>query len=125
MATRHTLPKRLLATLQRRLEEEREELLAQMQELTSSADVTKWRDAGFDDDAADTGAATFERERAQSLAINARRILRQIEDALRRIEEGVYGLCERCGRPIERDRLEAIPYTTLCVECKRRDEHGR
>jgi RNA polymerase-binding protein DksA len=110
--------------LRERLEEERGELVAQSDELEAAADVTQWRDAGFDDDAADTGTATFERERAQSLALNARRLLEQIEGALRRMDEDAYGRCERCGNYIEFARLEAIPYTTLCIEDKRREAHG-
>ncbi|NPA38765.1 MAG: TraR/DksA family transcriptional regulator, partial [Candidatus Nanohaloarchaeota archaeon] len=43
-------------------------------------------------------------------------ILREIDKALERIEEGTYGYCEVCGKPIEEKRLEAIPWTTLCKE---------
>lgn len=104
---------------------EREELLSQIDGLDAEADVTRWRDGGFDDDPADTGAANIERERAQSLSLHARRLLTQIEDALERIDSGQYGVCRRCGEPIEAARLEAIPYAELCVACKKLEEHGR
>ena len=114
-----------MTRLGKQLARDREELLVQAAELDATADVGAWRDSGFDDDYADTGSATFERERAQSLAINARRILQQVEDALRRLEAGTYGVCERCGLQIETERLEALPYVTLCLTDARRDEHDR
>lgn len=107
-----------LTKLRTRLEAEREELLAQAVVLDATAVVGHWRDGGYTDDSADTGTATFERERAQSLAINARRILVQVDDALKRIDSGDYGKCERCGEQIEVGRLEALPYATLCLSCK-------
>ncbi len=116
------LSKAALARLRAQLEAEREQLLAEMVVLDATQVVGMWRDSGYDDDYADTGSATFERERAQSLALNARRILTQIEDALKRVESGSYGLCERCGKPIESERLEALPYATLCLADKQLDE---
>jgi DnaK suppressor protein len=125
MATKKKLTKSQLTQVRDALLAERDQLLAQAIDLDAEADIKKWRDAGFDDDPADTGSANFERERAQSLANHARRILIQIDDALERLDAGSYGRCERCGDPIEFARLEAIPYATLCLEDKRRDEHGR
>lgn len=87
--------------------------------------MSQWRDGSHDGDVVDTGSASYERERAQSLALHARRILRQVDDALVRLDRGVYGRCERCGDWIGFDRLEAVPYATLCLEDKRRDETGR
>lgn len=120
-----TLSKTARERLRKALEQERGELQEQVRDLEASADIREWGDGGFDDDAADTGTATFERERAQSLARHTRNLLSQIEDALARMEDGSYGRCQRCGDPIELARLEAIPYATLCLEDKRRDERGR
>lgn len=125
MATRKKLSKTALSKLRDRLVEEHEQLQEQARALDEEADIRRWRDAGFDDDPADTGSANVERERAQSLALHARRLMVQIEDALKRMDHGTYGVCERCGEPIEAARLDAIPYATLCLEDKRRDEHGR
>jgi DnaK suppressor protein len=105
--------------------EERQMLLGQVEELDAEADVKRWRDGGFDDDPADSGSASFERETAQSLSRHARSLLTEIDDALRRIEDGSFGACERCGQQIHQDRLEALPYARLCLDCKRRDETGR
>lgn len=125
MATKKKLTKKDLKVLEQALRDERADLLGQASELDAEADITQWRDAGFDDDPADTGSANFERERAQSLANHARRIITQIDDALHRMEQGTFGECQRCGEMIERERLEAIPYATFCLSCKRLEEHGR
>ncbi|MDQ3931700.1 MAG: TraR/DksA C4-type zinc finger protein [Actinomycetota bacterium] len=122
MARQMKLTSEALARLRQQLLAEREELLGQTVVLDATAVVGLWRDSGYDDDYADTGSATFERERAQSLALNARRILVQIDDALKRMDAGIYGLCERCGQAIEVERLEALPYATLCLGDKQLDE---
>ncbi|HSN07288.1 MAG TPA: TraR/DksA C4-type zinc finger protein [Candidatus Angelobacter sp.] len=57
-----------------------------------------------------------------SLANNARELLLQNERALARLEDGTYGICERCGRPIGKLRLQAFPRVTLCVSCKQLEE---
>ncbi len=114
-----------LASIREALLEERAGLLAQVADLDAEADVNYWRESGFDDDPADAGSASFERETAQSLSNHARGLLTQIGDALRRMDAGSYGLCERCGKPIDIARLEALPYALLCLDCKRRDETGR
>jgi DnaK suppressor protein len=125
MAARKALTKTQLRAIREELLEERAQLVSQVEDLNAEADVNNWREGGFDDDPADAGSASFERETAQSLSNHSRRLLTQIDDALRRMDAGSYGVCERCGEKIELERLEAIPYTTLCLECKRRDESGR
>ena len=77
-------------------------------------------DAG--DDPADAGAKTFQREHDLALTHNARELLAQNERALGRIAAGTYGVCESCGEPIGKARLQAFPRATLCVECKQREE---
>ena len=73
---------------------------------------------------ADTASVTVDREIDYSLEENEERVLAAIDAALARIENGTYGRCERCGKVIEEERLEAIPYATLCIDDKRRDERG-
>jgi DnaK suppressor protein len=77
-------------------------------------------DAG--DDQADAGAKTFEREHELALIHNIRELLAQNERALARITSGTYGVCESCGEPIGKARLQAFPRATLCVACKQREE---
>jgi DnaK suppressor protein len=66
---------------------------------------------------ADLGSDNFEQEFSLSLMENDEMTLDAIEGALERIESGVYGDCEECGTKIPKTRLEAIPYTPLCVKC--------
>jgi DnaK suppressor protein len=77
-------------------------------------------DAG--DDQADAGAKTFEREHELAMTQNARDLLARSEQALARIDAGTYGVCETCGQPIGKARLQAFPRATLCVSCKQREE---
>jgi RNA polymerase-binding protein DksA len=76
------------------------------------------------DELADHATDTYDRELDDSLEENAEQILREIEIALARIEDGSYGTCRVCGAEIPSERLEAIPYATLCVEDKRRLERA-
>ena len=72
----------------------------------------------------DVATATFDREMASTLEDNSNHVLAEIDAALARIEDGTYGACENCGRPISAERLEALPYATKCIECKRLEERG-
>jgi DnaK suppressor protein len=74
------------------------------------------------DDEADTSSKLFEREHELALSNNTRELLEQTEHALARIEAGTYGVCESCGKPIGKARLQAFPRATLCVACKQRQE---
>ena len=77
---------------------------------------------GAGDDQADAGAKTYEREQEISLANNAREMLLQTEHALERLDDGTYGICESCGNPIGKLRLQAAPRATLCMPCKMKQE---
>jgi DnaK suppressor protein len=69
-----------------------------------------------DNHLADTASETYEREFDEGLEEDAARQLREVEDALARIEDGSYGTCAVCGKQIAEDRLEALPATTLCID---------
>ncbi|MFI5618456.1 TraR/DksA family transcriptional regulator [Streptomyces sp. NPDC051567] len=77
---------------------------------------------GAGDDQADTGTKNITRESELALAANASSMLEQTERALERLEAGTYGLCENCGKPIGKARMQAFPRATLCVDCKQRQE---
>lgn len=64
----------------------------------------------------------MEHEKAMALAQGLERKLASIDHALRQAQNGAYGICERCGKPIDPARLEAVPETTLCLKCKVVDE---
>ncbi|MFJ2301636.1 TraR/DksA C4-type zinc finger protein [Streptomyces sp. NPDC087787] len=105
------------------LESEMERLSA---EITSSEESLAglMRDSGdgAGDDEADTGSKNITREHEMALAANAREMLTQTERALQRLDAGTYGLCETCGNPIGKARMQAFPRATLCVECKQKQE---
>jgi DnaK suppressor protein len=77
---------------------------------------------GAGDDQADSGTKTFEREHEMSLVINARDMVLQTERALARIDAKSYGMCEECGSPIGKARLQVFPRATLCMICKQKEE---
>ncbi|MBA3349925.1 MAG: TraR/DksA C4-type zinc finger protein [Actinobacteria bacterium] len=82
-------------------------------------------EVGLDEDYADSGTATFDRERDFSIRNNIQDLMDQTDLAVERIDAGIYGVCERCGRPIEAARLKALKHAVLCLECKRREERTR
>ncbi|WP_371129744.1 TraR/DksA family transcriptional regulator [Streptomyces sp. 2231.1] len=112
------------------VDEARAELLSEVERLrteisTSEASlVGLMRDSGdgAGDDQADTGTKNITREHEMALAANAREMLTQNEHALERLDSGTYGLCENCGNPIGKARMQAFPRATLCVECKQKQE---
>src|ERR687898_115153 len=112
---------------QKELDELRERLLAEQIELqeqlatieeqsfaTSQSDISG--EVSFDEENADAGTFTFERERDLSIENNVRDLLGKIDRALARMDDGTYGICSRCGKPIEKARLKALPYADLCIK---------
>jgi DnaK suppressor protein len=81
-------------------------------------------ETAFDNHPADVATATFDRELAYSLDDSEERVLAAIDAALRRIDDGTYGTCLRCGKPISEERLDAMPYAELCIECARETERS-
>jgi DnaK suppressor protein len=116
---RSIVTKRDLQAYRRRLEAELAELNGQRAELEESTASSSLADAsgevGFDEEFADTGSFTFQRESDLSLVGNAKDLIDKVEHALARIDAGGFGRCEACGGPIEAERLDALPYTTLCL----------
>jgi RNA polymerase-binding protein DksA len=78
----------------------------------------------FDNHLADSATVTFTREMDYSLEENAGHVLAAIDEALKKIDDGTFGLCTRCGDPIAEERLEAMPYATKCIDCKRLEERA-
>ena len=78
--------------------------------------------SGYTMHMADMSADTYEREMAGSLADTEQEVLYQIDEALKRFDEGTYGLCEECEKPIGMSRLKVVPYTILCITCGREKE---
>ena len=72
----------------------------------------------------DAASGTLDREIDYSLEENSEQVLKAIDGALERIDAGRFGICETCGQPISEERLEAIPYATQCIDCRRKGERG-
>lgn len=120
MAGKITHTKKELDDLRQRLQAERAELQEQLttieetQFANSQSDISG--EVSFDEENADAGTFTFERERDLSIENNVRDLMGKIDRALARMDEGTYGICSRCGRPIEKARLKALPYADLCIK---------
>ena len=114
------LTKKEIDEFEARLQVERTELAEQLTTIedqtfaTTQSDLSG--DVGVDDESADAGTATFEREKELSIEQNVRDLLQKIDRALKRIDAGTYGICERCGKPIEKARIKALPYVDLCIK---------
>jgi DnaK suppressor protein len=120
MATKTAYTKKELDDLRTRLEGERQELEAQLQQIEEQSFANTQSDisgeVSFDEENADAGTFTFERERDLSIENNVRDLLGKIARAIARIDEGTYGICTRCGKQIEKARLKALPYVDLCIK---------
>jgi DnaK suppressor protein len=81
-----------------------------------SNDVDLVDDAGF----ADRGHSSEERSQVIAVVRALRSNLRDVERALSKMKTGTFGICERCGQPISTERLEALPWAELCIDCKQR-----
>ena len=72
----------------------------------------------------DVATITLDREIDYTLEENEERVIAAIDAALARIDDGTFGNCLGCGRQIAAERLEAVPWTTQCIDCKRKEERG-
>ena len=75
-------------------------------------------DVQFDEESGQGDTMNVERERDLALSAQAMAAVEDIDRALAKIDAGTYGVCERCGHPIPKERLRALPYAALCVACK-------
>ncbi|MDR2617975.1 MAG: TraR/DksA family transcriptional regulator [Treponema sp.] len=73
-------------------------------------------------DLADVASDDIDRKMIEALGSQDLKRLKLIDSALTRIQQGKYGLCMKCGKKIPKDRLEAIPYALMCIDCKTADE---
>ena len=112
------------------LESRRAELLALRARMLATAEgivpddseTGEINSAAGDQHLADHASDMLDREMDWTLEENAEHIVQEIDAALARIDEGTYGICAACGEPIPEERLDAVPYATLCVRDKRLEE---
>ena len=122
-------PAKTLDKLRRLLEEDRGTYQRQAHDLAAEAEaLASEREPGdtqFDEESGEGDTLNIERERDLALSASARQAVEEIDRALYRMETGIYGVCERCGKRISVARLEALPSAALCIDCKSREERRR
>lgn len=107
--------------LRARLENERKRLTDELEQLKTTVRPADERREGSPFGKREEEATeSYELERRLTLEKSIREQLAAVEHALQKFEEGTYGLCDSCGRPIALERLEALPQATLCLDCKAR-----
>lgn len=113
----------------------RKALLAEQKRLSAALEYLHAENPGADQEGvidlgsleehlAEVGSITLDREMDYSLEDVVGQELSAISGALERIEQGSFGLCASCGEPISAGRLDARPWASLCIDCKRREERG-
>ena len=106
--------------------DERRRIQAALQNLHDENSRTLSEDAGeetaYDNHLADTATETYDRELDYTLEENSGHLLAEIDAALKRIQDGTYGICTNCDSRIPEERLEALPWATLCIGCQRNQE---
>ena len=113
------IKKRLLAE-RGRLENELHEIMERTSHSSELEQVTEM--STYDDHPADLASETFEREKDLALEGNITVLLEKVNTALEKIEDGTYGICDSCGIEINTNRLEALPWASLCLNCQDRLE---
>jgi RNA polymerase-binding protein DksA len=124
------MTKQELARFKKLLLAKREEILNDLgklkdQEMTSTLKDASGENSAYSFHMADVGTDNMEREKTFFFATQEGRFLYHIEQAIERIEKGTYGLCQECGMPIGKERLEAVPHARLCITCKSNEEKNK
>lgn len=118
------LAKSTLDRLGARLEEERQRLVAVIEEFERQREASRLAESSSEHNAdpenADGGSLAFEMEMDLSMEQNAKDLLVKVQHAQDRMQKGLYGTCEVTGKPIPVARLEALPYATTVVEAAER-----
>ena len=119
----HPVPSdKWLAKQQQALYTARAERLEEAEALKAEADQmaldAEPGDTQFDDESGEGSTTAVDRERDLALSAQARAEVVEIDVALDKVDEGTYGTCDKCGKPIPKARLEVIPWAALCVTCK-------
>src|ERR1043166_2122747 len=109
-----------LQRLRTMVEARRTELRDELTGLGANPDEDSMEGVDFDYGFADSAQSTAERGKVLAQVEHARERLRDVERALATMADGTYGMCENCGNPIRVERLEALPYSRLCVSCKQK-----
>lgn len=109
---------------EKKMREIKKKLIAQKKELLAEAmeALNKLPGQIVFPDLGDQASAEIDRSFMLRLRGRERKLLKKIEDAIDRIEQGLFGICDKCGEAIDIKRIEARPVTTMCIECKTQQE---
>lgn len=108
--------------LRQALEARRVEIQAEIDRMAAELQVVGQRpgagQGGYGNHLADDGSEVIEAERIQTVSGDIGDVLAQIDAALARMDDGTFGICQRCGKPINPERLEAFPYVAYDIDCQ-------
>jgi len=109
-----------IVKMEKSLSDQKREIIDNL--IVSNDDFKEIVEAMDPKDLADVASDDMDRKMIEAIGSQDLKRLRMIDSALTRIKQGKYGLCMKCGKKIPRERLEAIPYALMCVECKTMEE---
>jgi RNA polymerase-binding protein DksA len=119
--------KKELAEFKKLILKRKEEIIDGIKHISEDTLKKSQKDAagdisGYTYHMADVATDTYDREFSLSLASNEREILYELDDALKKVQDGTFGICEACAQIISKGRLKAVPATRLCVKCQEKKE---
>ena len=121
MAKAHAVDEQDFNTkMEKALAEQKREIYSNL--VAGNEDFKQIMEAMDPKDLADVASDDIDRTMIEAIGSQELKRLRMIESALTRIQQGKYGLCMKCGKKIPDERLEAIPYALMCIECKTAEE---
>jgi len=121
MAKAHAVKEQdFTAKMEKTLVEQKREIFSNL--VAGNEDFKQIVEAMDPKDLADVASDDIDRKMIEAIGSQDLKRLRMIESALTRIQQGKYGLCMKCGKKIPQERLEAIPYALMCIECKTAEE---
>ncbi len=121
------LSKKELNDFRRLLTLRKDQLLEQIKHLSEDTLKKSQKDAsgdisGYTYHMADVATDSYDREFSMGLASNERQLLYEFDDAMKKIEDGTFGVCEDCKDLISKSRLKAVPYARMCIKCQEKKE---
>ncbi len=124
---KNKLTKKELVDFKKLVLKKKEEILDEIKHISDDTLKKSQKEAsgdlsGYTYHMADVATDTYDREFSLGLASNERKLIYEFDDALKRIEEGTFGVCEDCKSLIAKNRLKAVPYARLCVKCQEKKE---
>lgn len=119
--------KKELADFKKIILKKKEDILEEIKSISEDVLKKSQKDAsgdisGYSYHMADVATDNYDREFSLGLASNEMEVLYVLDDALKRIDEGTYGICEDCKQPISKTRLKALPQASLCIKCQEKRE---